>query len=817
MDEIKKPHPFQERVFDILASWPDRRRNIILQAPTGAGKTHAALYPWLYYLTDTNPALPPKCLYAVPMRVLANQFLEKYRLTVEKVNRKNRLELSKPEFTGVSAVEIMTGEERRDPKLQAALTFATIDQVLSSYLLTPYSLPRRQANINAGAVVASYLVFDEFHLFDPGSTLPTTLEMLHQLKGIAPFLLMTATFSNEMLSALADRLDAEIVPNTDEEREEIQQIESQQKTRRYHAIDDVLSAGVVLDHHRGDKTLVVCNTVDRARQLYEVLDHPNKQLLHSRFLSADRRRCEDEIRDIYSKENKDVQQDMIVVSTQAIEVGLDISCRTLITELAPANAIIQRAGRCARYEGQTGDVYVYNQANDPREENKIQDLRESVMPYKGQGNEVVSTWGNLCAADGSEYDFTMEQDLVSAVHGIRDKEIIEGIGATDGEHRAAMYQVMRGDNLEASDLIRRIRAYRVTIHDNPEALIDNPLAVEHFSISHSVLMGAWNALEAAGDHMAEGAPVTGIYEERDERGRRAADDENRTIYHTCPVNDRRELAGMTLIVLHPAVATYDEDLGLLLGIGGDWQCEIKEKGDSADGLPREGHSYRFETYQEHIRLVYQAFDQITWPEVEPAAVSMENRFGWEPGSLRRAAELTVLFHDVGKLDQRWQQWAHDWQEKKGNPKRDDVMAAHTDYDYNNPDDRLLNIGFTLRRPPHAGEGAYACLPLLAAGLNQHELLVMAAYTAILRHHSPFADDHQGYRLSKYAPQAIADTLGDWPLDAVDVLMGPLPGQSADQFIVQPENSKAFRAYLLLARVLRRADQLGTAWGAKVQV
>jgi hypothetical protein len=33
--------------------------------------------------------------------------------------------------------------------------------------------------------------------------LPTTLEMLRMLRGVAPFLLMTATFSREMLHGLA--------------------------------------------------------------------------------------------------------------------------------------------------------------------------------------------------------------------------------------------------------------------------------------------------------------------------------------------------------------------------------------------------------------------------------------------------------------------------------------------------------------------------------------------------------------------------------------------------------------------------------------
>ena len=53
--------------------------------------------------------------------------------------------------------------------------------------------------------------------------------------------------------------------------------------------------------------------------------------------------------------------DRIIVATQVVEAGVDISSRTLITELAPWASIVQRVGRCnrtgddgpARYSGST--------------------------------------------------------------------------------------------------------------------------------------------------------------------------------------------------------------------------------------------------------------------------------------------------------------------------------------------------------------------------------------------------------------------------------------------------------------------------------
>ena len=152
-------YPFQRRVAELLLAG----RNVILQAPTGAGKTWAAKLPFVE-ARDRGLSFPKKAIYAVPMRVLANQFVEDHH---------------DPRFDDGRALPfaagIVTGERPEDREFRRDMVFATIDQVLSSFLLSPYSLSRRQGNLNAGAVASSYLVLDEFHLFDPASMLPTTL------------------------------------------------------------------------------------------------------------------------------------------------------------------------------------------------------------------------------------------------------------------------------------------------------------------------------------------------------------------------------------------------------------------------------------------------------------------------------------------------------------------------------------------------------------------------------------------------------------------------------------------------------------------
>src|SRR2546423_12712895 len=70
MFDIKKAYDFQIEVAHYLLH---ERKSVILQAPTGSGKTGTALFPFLY-AWQHKLAFPRKCLYAVPLRVLTEQF-----------------------------------------------------------------------------------------------------------------------------------------------------------------------------------------------------------------------------------------------------------------------------------------------------------------------------------------------------------------------------------------------------------------------------------------------------------------------------------------------------------------------------------------------------------------------------------------------------------------------------------------------------------------------------------------------------------------------------------------------------------------------
>lgn len=96
------------------------------------------------------------------------------------------------------------------------------------------------------------------------------------------------------------------------------------------------------------KVLIVCNRVDIAQarfaQLQAMFPEIPKMLLHSRFRRKDRTSLEKRLREEF-----DASRDAcLVVSTQVVEVSLDISFDLMITDCAPLDSLIQRFGRINR-------------------------------------------------------------------------------------------------------------------------------------------------------------------------------------------------------------------------------------------------------------------------------------------------------------------------------------------------------------------------------------------------------------------------------------------------------------------------------------
>jgi CRISPR-associated endonuclease/helicase Cas3 len=149
LSKVPPLRPFQQRTFDLV----QQGHSVIVQAPTGAGKTRAALALFIYNLARQENVLPWTARYAVPMRVLANQFYREYRSLANNIDKyaPTRLEETYQKI-GRQPVSLQTGEQSDDPQMEAALTFCTIDQLLASFLAVPYGVDSIRSNLNVGAV-----------------------------------------------------------------------------------------------------------------------------------------------------------------------------------------------------------------------------------------------------------------------------------------------------------------------------------------------------------------------------------------------------------------------------------------------------------------------------------------------------------------------------------------------------------------------------------------------------------------------------------------------------------------------------------------
>jgi CRISPR-associated endonuclease/helicase Cas3 len=177
---------------------------------------------------------------------------------------------------------------------------------------------------------------------------------------------MSATLDLGGLSTVDNPEVAEVVRLEDSDRADPNlavRLHAQKIVRRFSPNQNArrasLAAALLASHHSGTLTLAVLNTVGAARDVYMALrrDQPEVELvlLHSRFRSPDRRQA-------VAAALGPVPADgpgRIVVSTQVVEAGVDVSAATVLTEAAPWASIVQRAGRCNRDGASTNAQFIW--------------------------------------------------------------------------------------------------------------------------------------------------------------------------------------------------------------------------------------------------------------------------------------------------------------------------------------------------------------------------------------------------------------------------------------------------------------------------
>lgn len=120
-------------------------------------------------------------------------------------------------------------------------------------------------------------------------------------------------------------------------------------------LDDDVAALVRLLRERladGGCAGVICNTVSRAQQAYVALTEAfpgETALLHSRFISTERSQKESQLVQRLGPSADLRPRRLVVVGTQVLEQSLDVDFDVMVSDLAPADLVLQRAGRLHRH------------------------------------------------------------------------------------------------------------------------------------------------------------------------------------------------------------------------------------------------------------------------------------------------------------------------------------------------------------------------------------------------------------------------------------------------------------------------------------
>lgn len=336
--------------------------NVVIIAPTGSGKTEAALY-WLN---------GEKGFYTLPLKVSSNAIYKRIR---EEYNFKDVALLHSESLQ--KYIEESVDEQRKDDEEKSAkekfektkmfsapLTISTVDQL---FLFVYKALG---TEIMAATLKYSKVIIDEIQSYEPRivAALIYGLKTISQMGG--KFAIMTATLPPVLLDFMNKYglIKNETYCFGDFSAENVMQ---RHMIKLY---EQEFNLEEIAEESKTKKVLVICNTVKKAQETYRVLEEytGNVYSLHARYIKKHRKMLEKNIMQ-FSENRESVG---IWVTTQIVEASLDIDFDILYTEMCTADSLLQRMGRCnrkGRYVPSKPNIKIYKTENAKRQvKNRIE-------------------------------------------------------------------------------------------------------------------------------------------------------------------------------------------------------------------------------------------------------------------------------------------------------------------------------------------------------------------------------------------------------------------------------------------------------------
>ncbi len=259
--------------------------------------------------------------------------------------------------------------DNRKKALLAHAGVGTVDQALLAVL------PARHQSLRLLGLLGKVLIVDEVHACDAYmNKLLCGLLRAHAATGGSAILLSATlpagqrrTLIDAFSAGAGEPVEADIPPDAAYPlltrvgggRLHTRAVETPERVRRRVRVETIESEQEVVEALLADARAGRCacwirNTVDDARRAWRRLrDHlPAGQvhLFHARFALADRLAIEKRVLRCFGPDSgPDERRGQILIATQVVEQSLDLDFDHMVSDLAPIDLLIQRAGRLCRH------------------------------------------------------------------------------------------------------------------------------------------------------------------------------------------------------------------------------------------------------------------------------------------------------------------------------------------------------------------------------------------------------------------------------------------------------------------------------------
>lgn len=396
-DFIKAPTPLQAACLE--SPLTDGPQLHILEDVTGAGKTEAAFILLARLMANGQTdgayiAMPTMATANAMYRRTAGVYRKLYRAQsispslvlahgsrrldrdfnsslIHPQQLKGEGEYEREEFDAEARCNAWLADNNKKALL-AHIGVGTIDQALIGVLQS------RHQSLRLLGLAGKVLLVDEVHASDEYMhTLLCQLLRMHARAGGSAILLsatLPATMREELIKAWGGRaaldnskpshlpypLLTSIEPGSEATYQPVATRRAVRRALQFHLVHEAgqVYKWITEQASQGSCVAWIRNTVNEAIEAWQVLSTKlgvdRVILFHARFALGDRLEIENSVLEAFGpKSTSETRNGKVVVATQVIEQSLDLDFDHMISDLAPIDLLIQRAGRLRRHRRNT--------------------------------------------------------------------------------------------------------------------------------------------------------------------------------------------------------------------------------------------------------------------------------------------------------------------------------------------------------------------------------------------------------------------------------------------------------------------------------